>query len=187
MSYSRLDIPVSGEEPFTEYSRWRLRVSDDGRHTWHYLHTDDECRDWPQTDLDKYWLGLPLDIPDLPPPKDALGAARNGYTFYKHLQADDGHWPGEYGGPMFLLPGLVIGSYVSGMGFTLVQRLEMVRYLINRAHPEDGGWGMYVILLARLLLSDFYAAMSRASPPCSVPRSTIVSCAFSACPPSTLY
>lgn len=23
------------------------------------------------------------------------------------LQAHDGHWPGDYGGPMFLLPGLV--------------------------------------------------------------------------------
>ena len=45
---------------------------------------------------------------------------------------------------MFLLPGLVIGSYVSGMSFKEAERLEMVRYLINRAHPEDGGWGMYV-------------------------------------------
>jgi lanosterol synthase len=45
---------------------------------------------------------------------------------------------------MFLLPGLVIASYVSGMGFTDEQRLEMVRYLFNRAHPDDGGWGMSV-------------------------------------------
>jgi lanosterol synthase len=43
---------------------------------------------------------------------------------------------------MFLLPGLVIGSYVSGMGFKVEERQEMVRYLMNRAHPEDGGWGM---------------------------------------------
>jgi len=43
---------------------------------------------------------------------------------------------------MFLLPGLVIGSYVSGMGFKEEERLEMIRYLMNRAHPEDGGWGM---------------------------------------------
>lgn len=83
-------------------------------------------------------------LPTLSQPKDALSAARNGYTFYKHLQDADGHWPGEYGGPMFLLPGLVIGSYVTGMPFRLEERLEMIRYLFNRARPEDGGWGMYV-------------------------------------------
>ena len=47
---------------------------------------------------------------------------------------------------MFILPGFVIGSYVTNMSFTLQERLEMIRYLMNRAHPEDGGWGMYVIL-----------------------------------------
>ena len=26
---------------------------------------------------------------------------------YSTLQAEDGFWPGDYGGPMFLLPGLV--------------------------------------------------------------------------------
>jgi lanosterol synthase len=43
---------------------------------------------------------------------------------------------------MFLLPGLVIGSYVTGMAFKEEERLEMIRYLMNRANPEDGGWGM---------------------------------------------
>ena len=45
---------------------------------------------------------------------------------------------------MFLIPGLVIGSYVSEMTFTLEERLELIRYIINRAHPDDGGWGMCV-------------------------------------------
>ena len=81
-------------------------------------------------------------LPALPPPKTPLDAARNGYTFYKHLQAEDGHWPGEYGGPMFLLPGLVIGSYVSGMPFKLEERREIIRYFMNTADPEEGGWGM---------------------------------------------
>ena len=43
---------------------------------------------------------------------------------------------------MFLLPGLVIGSYVSGMSFLKEERLEMIRYLVNHAHPDDGGWGL---------------------------------------------
>ena len=80
----------------------------------------------------------------MPKAETPLDAARNGYTFYKHLQAHDGHWPGEYGGPMFLLPGLVIGSYATGMPFRPEEKREMIRYLLNHAHPEDGGWGMSV-------------------------------------------
>ncbi|KAJ7493448.1 terpenoid cyclases/protein prenyltransferase alpha-alpha toroid [Mycena galericulata] len=142
--YSRLAIRDSPSQPFTDYSRWRLLVSESGRHTWHYLKTDEECAEWPQNSVDKFWLGLDLNYPPLSPAKDALAAARNGYRFYKTLQSHDGHWPGEYGGPMFLLPGLVIGSYVSGMDFKLEERQEMIRYLMNRANPEDGGWGMCV-------------------------------------------
>jgi hypothetical protein len=59
MSFSQLDIPHSGAQPFTDYSRWRLVVDEDGRHTFTFLKTDEECKKWPQTVLDKYWLGLP--------------------------------------------------------------------------------------------------------------------------------
>lgn len=33
---------------------------------------------------------------------------RRGLNFYSTIQSHDGHWPGDYGGPMFLMPGLVI-------------------------------------------------------------------------------
>lgn len=56
--YSRLDVAPSGEKHFTDYARWRLLVNDGGRHTWHYLRTDEECKAWPQNAVDKYWLGL---------------------------------------------------------------------------------------------------------------------------------
>ncbi|KAJ3855089.1 terpenoid cyclases/protein prenyltransferase alpha-alpha toroid [Lentinula lateritia] len=142
--YNPICVPESCKAPFTVYSRWRLLVNDNGRHTWHYLKTDEEIQEWPQNTVDKFWIGLPTDLPKLSPAKDAFEAAKNGYEFYKNLQAHDGHWPGEYGGPMFLLPGLVIGSYVSGMGFKDEERREMIRYLMNRAHPDDGGWGIHV-------------------------------------------
>jgi len=42
----------------TDRTRWRLRV-DDGRQTWHYL-SEEEHKANPQTDIEKYWLGLKL-------------------------------------------------------------------------------------------------------------------------------
>ena len=42
----------------TDYSRWRL-LDEQGRHTWHYLTTDEQVKAWPQTIADKYHLGLP--------------------------------------------------------------------------------------------------------------------------------
>ncbi|KAJ7680547.1 terpenoid cyclases/protein prenyltransferase alpha-alpha toroid [Mycena polygramma] len=125
------------------HSRWRLKLGPGGSHTWQYLESDKECADWPQTDIDRYWLGISLNLPALPSPCNNLDAARNGYTFLRNLQAPDGHFAGEYGGPMFLLPGVVIGSYIVNAPFTTEQRLEMVRYLLNTAHPDDGGWGIH--------------------------------------------
>lgn len=42
---------------------------------------------------------------DLPKAHTAREGALNGMTFYVGLQAEDGHWAGDYGGPLFLLPG----------------------------------------------------------------------------------
>jgi cycloartenol synthase len=40
---------------------------------------------------------------------------RGAISFYECLQQDDGHWPGDYGGPMFLFPGLIITLYMTGV------------------------------------------------------------------------
>lgn len=56
--YAPLAVSTSASEPFTDYSRWRLLVTDGGRHTWHYLKTDEECVEWPQNSVDKFWLGM---------------------------------------------------------------------------------------------------------------------------------
>lgn len=42
----------------TDYTRWRL-LDERGRQTWHYLQTDEEVEQWPQSTADKYHLGLP--------------------------------------------------------------------------------------------------------------------------------
>ncbi|KAJ9116367.1 hypothetical protein QFC22_004808 [Naganishia vaughanmartiniae] len=71
-----------------------------------------------------------------------MHAARNGFEFYKQIQADDGHWAGAYGGPLFLIPGLVIGMYVMGISLRPEQKIEMIRYLLRKRRKE-GGWGLH--------------------------------------------
>ncbi|KAF7321689.1 Terpene cyclase/mutase family member [Mycena kentingensis (nom. inval.)] len=119
----------------TDIARWRIKLGSGGSHAWEYL-SEEDARRRPQTNIDKT-------SPALPTPRNALDAARNGYQFLKHLQAPDGHFPGEYGGPMFILPGIVIASYIVEAAFTEEERLELIRYLMHTAHPEDGGWGLH--------------------------------------------
>ncbi|WFD32203.1 lanosterol synthase [Malassezia sp. CBS 17886] len=128
----------------TDRARWRLCVSDGGRHVWHYLASDTEAAAWPQTTEDKYWLGLDTGLPNLKRAGTALEAAENGVAFYRHLQSTDGHFAGEYGGPMFLLPGLVIGMYVTDTPIPEPWKIEIARYLWHRRSAADGGWGIHV-------------------------------------------
>lgn len=67
-------------------------------------------------------------------------------SFYECLQQDDGHWPGDYGGPMFLMPGLIIALYTTGdLNRVLGPEAqgEIVRYLRNHQN-EDGGFGLHI-------------------------------------------
>ncbi|XWS19211.1 hypothetical protein CRYUN_Cryun32bG0111600 [Craigia yunnanensis] len=71
---------------------------------------------------------------------------RRALNFYSTIQADDGHWPGDYGGPMFLLPGLVITLYVTGALNAVLSKehqYEICRYLYNHQN-RDGGWGLHI-------------------------------------------
>ncbi|KAM1513985.1 hypothetical protein FF1_025506 [Malus domestica] len=63
-------------------------------------------------------------------------------------EAHDGHWAGDYGGPMFLLPGLIITLSITGaLNAVLLKehQREMCRYLYNHQvrMNEDGGWGLH--------------------------------------------
>ena len=80
-------------------------------------------------------------------PAEGVGAGlRAGVEFYEQLQSEDGHWAGDYGGPMFLLPGLVIACYTTGVMDEVLSPAhvtEMVRYLRNHQNP-DGGYGLHI-------------------------------------------
>jgi lanosterol synthase len=138
----RSAIGVPGDEK-TDYTRWRLK-DDRGCQTWHYLESDDELAKWPQTAADRYFLGFDTGLPELPTPKTPLQAASNGLSFFSKLQLPPGNWGCEYGGPMFLLPGLVITWYVTETPIPADHAIEMKNYIFARAHPEDGGWGLHI-------------------------------------------
>lgn len=81
-----------------------------------------------------------------PTAEECKRSTRAAMYFYETLQQDDGHWPGDYGGPMFLMPGLIITLYVTGVIDTVLSvqhKTEMIRYLRNHQN-RDGGFGLHI-------------------------------------------
>lgn len=73
----------------------------------------------------------------------ARDAARRGFAFYTALQTEDGNWPGDYGGPLFLTPGLIIAAYITDTPFPAPYRELLKQYFLNHQHA-DGGWGLHI-------------------------------------------
>ncbi|XP_077304291.1 lanosterol synthase [Lithobates pipiens] len=127
-------------EPATDLTRWRLSCKE-GRQTWSYVEEEDR----PQSVLEAHSVGLTTSefLKELPKALTAQDGAENGMTFYSALQAEDGHWAGDYGGPLFLMPGLLIACHVTQTSLPEATKKEMVRYLRSVQLP-DGGWGLHV-------------------------------------------
>lgn len=132
-------------EPATDLEKWRLS-NVDGRQTWHFLNSDDlylQELNRPQTFLEKHLLGIDETVTTQPKGKKSLNdAISSAAKFLCSLQGEDGHWPGDYGGPLFLMPGLIISCHVTNTQLEMEQKLEMIRYLRSVQCP-NGGWGLH--------------------------------------------
>jgi Prenyltransferase and squalene oxidase repeat len=89
----------------------------------------------------KNWKGVKPD--ETTKPSTPAEAATKGMLFYQMIQCEDGHWAGDYGGPMFLMPGLICSLYLTKAPFAQAKKDAMVVYLKNH-QQEDGGWGTHI-------------------------------------------
>jgi squalene/oxidosqualene cyclase-like protein len=114
--------------------------------TWHKTHGDDE---------------------------ESTDPLERALRFYQKLQVPDGHWGGDYGGPHFLSPGLVVMWYVTGRRDSILdahQRKAMKRYYEN--HQQlDGGWGTHVESPSTMFGTTLtYVALRLLGEPAEAPR-----------------
>jgi len=134
---------------------YKLTGESAGRQTWHYDKSKAEDvseikfngaknpnsgdKLFRQTMLNR-WKGSK---PSTEKPTTAREAAKKGYSFFQMIQCEDGHWAGDYGGPMFLMPGLVCVLYLTKAPFPAGRREGMIHYLRNH-QQVDGGWGTHI-------------------------------------------
>ena len=137
---SVLARPADEAAPLTN---WRLSC-DEGRQIWSYEPNSDR----PQNFIERYNLGLAPKQP-VAPRESSTDAMRDGAKFLCRLQDEDGHWPNDYSGPLFLTPGLIFVKYMIAEGdyskmFPTCpqQRGELLRYIVNHQNA-DGGWGTH--------------------------------------------
>ncbi|OQU79429.1 hypothetical protein SORBI_3008G142400 [Sorghum bicolor] len=63
------------------------------------------------------------------------------------LQAEDGHWPGDYSGIMYLLPFWIFALHITGSIDAVLSKehiREICRHIYNHQN-EDGGWGFNIL------------------------------------------
>ncbi|KAL0479882.1 cycloartenol synthase [Acrasis kona] len=135
---------VDVEEPVV----WKLEVNN-GRQIWTPLKEGEHK----QTFLEQHILTKKSNDPNpkydpseqVPKFSSTKQATQEAVNFFNKLQTEDGHWAGDYGGPMFLLPGLIFVLYITGVLTTFKKAYisQMLRYILNHQN-EDGGYGLHI-------------------------------------------
>lgn len=80
---------------------------------------------------------------DLPIHEKVQISLKNGFAYFETLQQSDGNWSSDYGGPLFLMPGLIIASYITETPFEKPLQSLIKSNLWNHQN-EDGGWGLHI-------------------------------------------
>ncbi|KAH8927257.1 terpene synthase [Atractiella rhizophila] len=142
--------PLGGTNPM----KWRLDSSDSGRHVWHYVEGQEREKydgvwgddakgvmEREQTKEELYWLGLGTHSPALDDANgDPARAARNGWMFYRALQAEDAFTRAEF------WIGIVFAMYITETPIPPEWKIEITRYLANTQRKGEGGdrgWGVH--------------------------------------------
>lgn len=96
----------------------------------------------------------PLNIATMKPEKSTevieeliTNSLKRALYLFSTLQADGGHWAGDYSGVLFIMPIIIFSLHVTGSLNTLLSpehRREICRYIYNQQN-EDGGWGKQVL------------------------------------------
>ncbi len=81
-----------------------------------------------------------LNIPD---PAELQSSISQGIDWLSRTQDEDGSWPGNYGGPMFLLPLYVLTCRIINEPLDDATSSKMVSYIIAQQR-DDGGFGLHV-------------------------------------------
>lgn len=132
--------------PKTDASRWRLRTTKLGAQKWEYLNTNSQND--AQNNTTKYLLkSNDFKLPTLyNNPKTILDVTKNGANFFSSIQDENsGTWPVQYKGPMFMTIGYVACCYFTKTEIPEHEKIELIRYIVNTAHPVDGGWGLHEV------------------------------------------
>lgn len=84
--------------------------------------------------------------PSTEPAKTVNDAMHKAAHFYSMLQSEDGHWAADYGGPHFLMPGLITAWYVMGKpnNFLDKDQIKLMTHYILVHQQKDGGWGTHI-------------------------------------------
>lgn len=130
----------------TDFSKWRLNTTKLGAQRWEFI-DDKNIHINEQSNLTKYLL----ETDDFQPPKLQFEisntineALHNGATFFKSIQDENsGTWPVQYKGPMFMTIGYIACCYFTKTLIPDHEKRELIRYIVNTAHPVDGGWGLH--------------------------------------------
>ena len=92
-------------------------------------------------------FSTPIEIPVQYQSSDLLAntykQVKKGINYYEQLITPNHFITGDYGGPMFLLPGLIIVSHITDSPLPISFQKAIIAYIRNQQNP-NGGWGLHI-------------------------------------------